>query len=523
MFEPPVRIQDPARRQRVLLVVAAILLISAALRLYQIADPARFMVDEIYYAKDAKAIVDGRIGPKPPLLWEAGDEVSWPHPEMGKLAIAAGIVVFGDRAFGWRFPSMVAGIVVLALVYPLARRLGLPPPWALIALAFAAADPLNIAMSRIAMLDIFVAVWSVLCVFLVLKYVQDGRRWYWLVLAGLAGGMAFGTKVSGAMALVAAAVILVLAWVRDRRAARAAAASEEPGAGEEGAAAPAESLGRALRRALPSALVAAAVLVLVPLGVWMLSYTLYFTSGHTWSQFVELQRQALFFNLHLHTPHIYESPPYTWIIDKRPWWNYFESSGHSYRGVVAMGNPFLWWLATGGLVIAFALAVARRSYLLLPTAIIVAALYFPWFAITRTSFIYYMTPVAPFLAILVAGLLLLVAGRVALPRYGVPVLLGMAVATALLWDVIAGFDPFRHLPHTGPGWVGIVVGVGVAVVALLALSLSDSPRARTARPYVAMVLAGMTVGIVVAFLPVVLNIPVSPQHFSHMMWFRSWI
>jgi dolichyl-phosphate-mannose-protein mannosyltransferase len=516
VFDPPVRIADPASRQRVVLIVALILLVSAALRLYQLAEPGAFMFDEVYYAKDAKAIVDGRVGPKPPLLWEAGNEVSWPHPEMGKFAIAAGILVFGDRAFGWRIPAVIAGMCLLGLVYPLARRLGLPPPWALIALALAAADQLGIAQSRIATLDIFIAVWSVLCVFLVLKYVQDGRRWYWLVLCGLAGGMAVGTKWSGALALVAAGVILVLAWVRDRRAAPAAAAADPE-------AEPPETLGRSLLHAVPSALLAVALLVLIPIAVWMLSYTQYFTSGHTWSQFVELQRQALYFNLHLKTPHTYASPSYTWIIDKRPVWYYFQG-GHAYRGVVAMGNPFLWWLATAGLVVAFALAVARRSYLLLPTALIIVLLYVPWFAASRTSFLYYMTPVAPFMAVLVAGLLLLLAGREALPRHGVWIMAGAALATALLWDVVAATAErlFKHA-SLGPGWAGLLVGLGVAAVLLLLFMLFDTPRVRAARPVVAMVIAGMTMGIVIAFLPVVLNIPISPAHFTHIMWFRSWI
>ena len=162
------------------------------------------MFDEVYYAKDAKAIVDGRVGPEAPLRWEAGDEVSWPHPEMGKFAIAAGIVLFGDRAFGWRLPAVIAGLVMLACVYPLARRLGLPPPWALIALVFAAADTLGIAQSRIATLDVFVGVWTVLCILLALRYAQDGRRKRWLVLCAVAGGMAVATKWSGGLALMAA-------------------------------------------------------------------------------------------------------------------------------------------------------------------------------------------------------------------------------------------------------------------------------------------------------------------------------
>ena len=38
-----------------------------------------------------------------------------------------------------------------------------------------------------------------------------------------------------------------------------------------------------------------------------------------------------------------------------------------------------------------------------------------------------------------------------------------------------------------------------------------------------MVLAGMIIGIVVAFIPIVLGIGISPGHWQHIMWFRSWI
>ncbi len=50
-----------------------------------------------------------------------------------------------------------------------------------------------------------------------------------------------------------------------------------------------------------------------------------------------------------------------------------------------------------------------------------------------------------------------------------------------------------------------------------------TPRLRSWRPTLAMVLAGVTMGICVAFLPIVLNIPISVDHFHHIMWFRNWI
>ncbi len=519
VLESPVPIADPTRRRRIMLAVALILLISAALRLWQVATPPEYMFDEVYYAKDAKAIVDGRVGPKPPLRWEAGDEVSWPHPEMGKFAIAAGIVLFGDRAFGWRLPAVIAGLVMLACVYPLARRLGLPPPWALIALGFAAADTLGIAQSRIATLDVFVGAWSVLCILLALRYAQGGRHKRWLVLCAVAGGMAVATKWSGGLALIAAAILIFLVWLRDRKPAAEDAPAEATNLlGDVPSARP------AFVRALPGALLVVALFVLVPAALYFFSYVQYFTSGHTLSDWWELQRQALYFSTHLKAVHTYASAAPTWIVDYRPVWYYFQG-GETYRGVIAMGNPLLWWVATLGLIAAPILAILRRTTLLLPTAIIVVVLYLPWFATSRTSFLYYMTPVAPFLAILATAALLAFAGTARLPRREILVMAATAVATAVLWDPVgrlAGWV-FWQLPHrVSPafGWVGVGVGI---FLALLVVIVAVSPRSRSWRPVVSMVLAGAIIGIAVAFLPVVLNIPISPGHFNHITWFRSWI
>ena len=531
MIASPRPIEDPARRHGVALAVALILLVSTALRLWQLSTPAEYMFDEIYYAKDGKAIVDGRVGPKAPLRWAGGDEVSWPHPEMGKFAIAAGIRLFGDRAFGWRLPAVLAGVALLACVYPLGRRLGLSPPWALLALLFAAADPLGIAQSRIATLDIFIAVWTVACVLFALHYVQDGWRARWLFACGAAGGMAVATKWSGALAIIAAALIVLVAWILQSRAARR---------DEAGAPAEAETVTRRRHPILascgesvpasppegsvaPRVLSVLAALVVLPLAVYLLSYVQYFATGHTLADFRELHRQMLTFNLNLEATHTYASAAYTWIVIYRPVWYFFEGK-ETYWGVVAIGNPFLWWLATLSLAAALVLALLRRSYALLPAAALVIVLYVPWFATSRTSFLYYMTPVAPFMAILLATALCLFAGGV-VPRRGWVAVAGVALAVAVLWRPVgigAGWL-FWTLPRGASdtmGWVGVTVGVLLAIAVLILLL---SPRLKPYRPWMAMVVAGAVIGIVVAFIPVVLGLPISPEYFSHITWFPSWI
>jgi dolichyl-phosphate-mannose--protein O-mannosyl transferase len=364
-----------------------------------------------------------------------------------------------------------------------------------------------------------------------LRYVQDGWRARWLSACGAAGGMAVATKWSGALAIIAAALIVLVAWILQSRAARRdeAGAPAEAETGTRRRHPVLASCGESVPASPPEGSVALrvlsvlAALVVLPLAVYLLSYVQYFATGHTLADFRELHRQMLTFNLNLEATHTYASAAYTWIVNYRPVWYFFEGK-ETYYGVVAIGNPFLWWLATLSLVAALVLALLRRSYALLPAAALVIVLYVPWFATSRTSFLYYMTPVAPFMAILLATALCLFAGGV-VPRRGWVAVAGVALAVAVLWRPvgIGGAWLFWTLPRRASdtmGWVGVTVGVLLAIAVLILLL---SPRLKPYRPWIAMVVAGAVIGTVVAFLPIVLGLPISPEYSSHITWFPSWI
>jgi dolichyl-phosphate-mannose--protein O-mannosyl transferase len=483
------------------------------------------------------------MDPKRDYPWEPGDVVSWAHPDAGKFAIAAGIALFGDRPLGWRLPSVVAGLVLLACVYPIARRLGLSSGWALTALALAASDLLGIAQSRIATLDVFVAAWTALCVLCALHFVQDGRRARWLLLCGLAGGLAVATKWSGLLALVAAVLLVVLG--------RRLSAFPTP-ARDSAEAAGRRDVPRGTYRGWGLARTAvslALALVVLPAGVYLASYIPYFADGHTLAHFRELHSQMFHFNITLSAPHSYASAAPTWIFDYRPVWYSFVDKG-DYFGVVAMGNPFLWWTGAVALVAAPLLGLWRRATLPLVPAVLVATLYLPWFATSRTSFLYYMTPVAPFLAILVAAVAATLFARAqseapdgaagaqpplgqaprleaALPRRTLLGLLGLAAlaaaVTALGWDLVGRVAAyaFWELParvSPSAAWATAVV----AVAAAIALVAGGLAAART-RPAVTVVILGCILGICVPFLPIVLNLGLPEERFYRLIWFTSWI
>jgi dolichyl-phosphate-mannose-protein mannosyltransferase len=506
-----------AGSRRVLVLVLAILLVAAGLRLYRLGTPGEMMVDELFYAKDAKAIVDGRVGPgKGWLRWEPGDE-SWAHPEAGKLAIALGILLFGDRSFGWRVPAAVAGMAILACIYPIAVRLGLPPRWAVVALLFAACDFLGLAMSRIAMLDIFVAAWTVVCIYAALRYVQEGERLRWLLATGLAGGLAVATKWSGALAVIAAVVIVALAhlWRGE--------SLSPPGGGD---------LPTRRRAWWSTALLVAAGLVALPAVVYVASYVQYFASGHTVADFRELHRQMMQSNLRMHAEHGYASLAPTWILDYRAWWNYSVVENGTARAVIVLGNPLLWWASLAALVAAPVVALRRGATEALVPALLVVILYVPWFATSRTSFIFYMTPVAPFLAVLLAATLWrLEGGRSEGPSRAWPwpalvVAAAAAVATAFFWWPLGRVAErlVGKLPeHAGIASYLIVAGSAIAAATFLVLAVAVVPRLRSLRPYLAWATVGLVCGILIPFLPLLLGTPLPYQEFTHLIWFRSWI
>ncbi|MGO8683456.1 MAG: phospholipid carrier-dependent glycosyltransferase [Thermoleophilia bacterium] len=499
------RLSAPAS---VAIIVAAIcvVVISAAVRLYELERPSVFVFDELYYARDAHTILDGYLGPNPAYPWEPGKEASWAHPEYGKLAIAVGEAIFGYTAFGWRIMATLAGTLLIALIYPLGRRLGLPPGWALLGLILAASDFLGIVQSRLAMLDIFVAFWSLVCVYLALHYVQSGQRRRWLTLCGLAGGLALGTKWSGALALAAAAAIIVVYRRRPWRG----------------------PLITVARQALYDVVWPLVALVILPAALYVASYSVYFSKGrHSLAQWVQLQREMWWFNENLHTANAAASHAYSWIFDYQAIWYVDKQMNGSVHRIIAMGNPLLWAVALPALVALAVLACVHHQRQLLLVPLIVALLYLPWLATTRTSYLYYMTPVAPFLALAVA----LLARELSTGQR--PRLWLAALCYAITATVVALFSYpiaraaawlcWRLPAHVSLDLARVVVALAVTIVAAGFLTSLQRRNRRRLWPYLSWAYAGAVSGVCLACLPILTDLSISATYFHHLLWLGNLI
>ena len=337
--------------------LAFVLLLGGLVRFINLSSPAELVFDEVYYVNGAQDYLKNGVetdGAKPEFIV---------HPPVGKWAIAAGIKIFGDNSFGWRFSAALVGTLSILLIFLVARRLFHSYFLALLAAALTAIDGLHIVMSRTALLDIFL-MFFILLGFLLVLYERN-------ILAALAFGLALGTKWSALYFIAAILIYLVIT-----------------------------------RKRVPYS-----YLLIIPI-TYIASWFGWFLSDKGWSRnfssnpiisWLHYHREMLNFHTGLTTEHSYQANPWNWLILGRPTSFFYstpKSCGQSNcsQEILAMGTPLIWWSGVFALAITLGYFLYRREKVALLILIGVAANYLPWFFFQkRTMFYFYSIAFQPFL------------------------------------------------------------------------------------------------------------------------------
>jgi dolichyl-phosphate-mannose-protein mannosyltransferase len=465
-----------------------ICLCSGILQFWNITTPHDITFDETYYAKDAYSLLvkhyaanfvnDGKDanGSEADKIINSGStrgifapgvsEVV--HPEVGKWMIAVGEWMFGMNPLGWRFSSAFTGTLMILVMCRLVRRLTGSTVLGCIAGVLLTLDGLHFVMSRIALLDIFLAFWllcGVHCLVADRDWARErfARRFEmtprrdrfdfgpvrgfllrpWRVLAGVCFGLACGTKWS-AIFVVAGFGLLIWAWDSGMR--RAAGVRW----------APAKSF---LVDALPSLV----SIVLVGLVVYVVSWMGFLTHaqkfedafGHavdkndwTWSSVDDHPHNAIegvahdldiLWNYHkevyeFHTGaylasqyHPWQSNPGGWLVLNRPIAFAVETTDsiptcpqgqQCVKEILALGNPVLWWSGVVALFVGLGYWLTRRDWRFGVPIVGVLTTWLPWFQFdNRQIFFYYGVSIIPFTVIAITLVLGKLLGRVGAP-YG---------------------------------------------------------------------------------------------------------
>lgn len=322
---------------------AAFVLFYLALVWWQLAIPHLIYFDEVHYVPAARNMfVHTRANPE--------------HPMLGKQAIAAAIWLFGDSPLVWRIPSSLAGAWGLyafarLVWFASGRRLATCGAVFLLATNF-----LWFVQSRIGMLDMIMAALGMTGLWMFAAAVRNPQQGRWrLALAGIAFGLALGTKWSIAPAIVLPGLLFLLLKLRDngKNFLTARQGGPVPGIG------------------------------LVEAGLWLGVLPLCIYWATFWPTFYFIDRPANPWNplawhqymLQLQDsvtkPHPYRSVWYQWLGNWRAIWYLYEEVNGAQRGILLVGNPFT--MLAGLPAVAWALWVGLRRKRL--DALAFAALY----------------------------------------------------------------------------------------------------------------------------------------------------
>ena len=286
-------------------------LVAEALFAVRLTTPHRLVFDEIHYVGAAR------------VLRTLSHATNIEHPLMGKTLIAAGMMMFGDDALGWRALSTIAGTaVVVGAFWLLWLTFG-----RLRTAAFGAALVLLnftvFVQARIAMLDGFMAAFVVagLATLLWAMRGTGGQVWRRWIAGSVLLGLAVGTKwVAVPYVAYVAAAVVVVKW-RDPRA--------WPGMGT-----------------IP----ALAILGLVGATTYLATFApafFYADDPMTLARLIPFQATIYAEQTQILPAHTYQSGWWTWPLMIRPIWYLYEMTDGAQRGILMLGNPAIMW---GGLV-----------------------------------------------------------------------------------------------------------------------------------------------------------------------------
>ena len=430
----------PAWEWRSWAVAGVVTLIAAILRFVNLGHPTGYVFDEVYYAIEGQELLERGVEWRTEtdsagnVLNSYGDFVV--HPPLGKWIIALGIRMFGNDGFGWRFMAVVCGVLSVLIITRTARRMFDSTVLGATAGLLMALDGFHFVLSRTAILDVFV-MFFVVAAFgcLVLDRDHQRRAWlaamqqgldpsrpgragrlrltwatvpWWRLAAGLMVGFGCAVKWSAIFVLPVFLVLIFFWGVGLRRTVGAARPWRDTLLDELGW------------------LVAVCVLVL---GAYLASWTGWFMTDSGWKRhYFAVERlepeppvigalrnlwyyhvDVLRFHEGLNSSHPYQSWPWQWLLMARP--VAFYRAGDIPCGaaqcnaeITLLGTPVLWWAFVPALVGLAWFGISRRDWRAAAIGAMVFAGFAPWFYYElkqRTMFLFYASPVEPFLILAV--------------------------------------------------------------------------------------------------------------------------
>lgn len=342
--------------KRIKIFLYLILIFSFVSRTIMLWYPKNEYFDEVYHAFTAKLMLHAD-----PKAWEwwnphpEGFAYEWTHPPLAKSGMALGMKVFGENAFGWRFPGVLLGVASIYLVYLLAKEIFKDEVVGLLSALMYSLDGLVFVMSRIGMNDTYFVFFMLLALYLFIKE----RNFF----SSLCFGLSLSSKWS---AIYAAPIFLIIFLVYKKK----------------------------IR-------LSHLFFFLIPPLIYLLSYTQMFLTGHAFDIFTGVQKQMWWYHTNLRATHAYTSPWWSWPLLLRPVYLFTTDEVGSWVGrIYNLGNPMVFWFGLTSFIFSLYELVILKNRKLALIVFSYLIFFVPWALSPRIMFFYHYLPSVPFLAIL---------------------------------------------------------------------------------------------------------------------------
>jgi len=312
--------------------------------------------------------------------------------------------------FGWRFMGTLFGVLMLPVMYLIARKITDRTWIAGICTGLYALDFMHFTQTRIATIDVFAVMFIMLEYYFMLKYYRMSfydtpfkKTLIPLLLSGICMGLGCACKWTGVYAGAGLAVIFFAIMVKRYMEYKRAKGNYK---GYSSGILHRNIVDNYAKYTVKTLLFCLVAFVVVPLVIYTLSYIPVNdgSGGDFISKMISSQKTMLKYHSEsvLSSTHPYSSTWYQWPTMIKPMLYYAETIENGITAnISAFGNPMIWW---GGLCAFFYIMYrALKKSDRIASFISVAALvqYVPWIFIKRCTFIYHYFPVVPFLVLMI--------------------------------------------------------------------------------------------------------------------------
>ena len=332
--------------------------------------------DEIYHARTAYEQLNSYT------IYETT------HPPLGKTLISIGIALFGMTPFGWRCVGAACGVLMVLVMYLLAKELFGSEKTALFTAFVFAFDFMHYTQTRIATVDSYVVLFVMLMFLYMIRWAKIPLKdnsvsaYFNLLMSGLFMGCAVAVKWNGAYSAIGLAAYFFMAlWIKYKD--YATDRQNKDG----------------IKKMAVICCWCVLFFVIVPAVIYFAAFApVLYTDGvkRTLAAFIRKQLHMFSYHSQLVAEHFFASLWYTWPVIIKPIWYSVARFDGMTSSISAFGNPAVWLPMVPALgFMAYKCAKTKDKSSI---AVIAGYLgsFLPWVAITRLTFIYHYFPATIF-------------------------------------------------------------------------------------------------------------------------------